>query len=408
MSDSALRYRITLVHGTFARGAPWTQDDSRLSTALRGGLDGTVEIERCEWSGWNTAGARADGAKNLVRHLRAQGGKAVQERRFVVAHSHAGNIALYALRDAAAAALVDGVVCMSTPFFVARRRDLGPKGTENILLVLFVASFVFYRWMIRPRVVASIGEFGDLAGMFVFSLVAALALWRLYVRWNRMAEGVLETLRLAELPSRRLLVLRATGDEASAVLIFFQFLSLLAIRLFHLMQRIYAATERSFVAWSSKKLALLVAGAAGSLVMFGGLWLALPLQSGGTIPTAVAIVMIAALGFLVVVPGFLLLGWIGPATSVLRLIASLALVPAAAALALCTLPIDWRVALANLLVDVTTEAAPAGAWTMHQFVPERAEAAGQAAPGLAHSAIYEDERAIRVIVDWIRSFDREL
>jgi hypothetical protein len=405
MSDSAPRYRITLVHGTFARGAPWTQDDSRLSTSLRSRLDGTVEIERCEWSGWNTAGARADGARNLVRHLRAQGEKAVDERRFVVAHSHAGNIALYALCDTEAARLCDGVVCMSTPFFVARRRDLGPKGTENILLVLLVASFVFYRWMIRPSLVAATGELGDFAGMFVFSVVAALALWLLYVRWNRMAERVLETLRLAELPSHRLLVLRATGDEASAVLIFFQFLSLLAIRLFHLMQRIYAAIERSFVAWSSKKLALLAAGAAGSLVMFGLLWLVL--EAGWTISTAVGIVMIAALTFLVVVPGFLLLGWIGPATSLLRLIAALALVPAAAALALCTLPIDWRVALANLLVDVTTEAAPAGMWTMHQFVPERAEAAGQAAPGLAHSAIYDDERAIRVIVDWMRGFDRE-
>jgi hypothetical protein len=131
MSDPALRYRITMVHGTFAKGAPWTQDDSRLSAALKAQLSGTVEIERCEWSGWNTAGARAAAASKLADHLRAQGDKHANERRFVVAHSHGGNVALYALRDAKVAALVDGVVCMATPFLVARRRDLGPKGSSH-------------------------------------------------------------------------------------------------------------------------------------------------------------------------------------------------------------------------------------------------------------------------------------
>ena len=86
-----------------------------------------------------------------------------------------------------------------------------------------------------------------------------------------------------------------------------------------------------------------------------------------------------------------------------RFAATLAVLPAALILALCMLPIDWRVAVANLLVDVTAETAPPGAWTLRQFVPLASDARGGQAPGLAHSAIYEDERAIGAIVEWIRS-----
>jgi hypothetical protein len=43
---------------------------------------------------------------------------------------------------------------------------------------------------------------------------------------------------------------------------------------------------------------------------------------------------------------------------------------------------------------------------MHQFVPRESKTEGSDAPTLAHSAIYDDERAIRAIVDWVRRAER--
>lgn len=401
MSEPRLTYRITLIHGTFARGAPWTQENSRLSTALVKELGGNVEISRCEWSGWNSAGAREAGASKLAQHLQSLGPKDPDVRRFVLAHSHGGNVALYALRNAEVAALVDGVVCLATPFIVARPRDLGPKGTENIVVVLLLATFASYRLLIEPRLPAWLGDLGSAAGAGVFMFIAMFGLLFLYARWARMANGVLETLRLADLPSHKLIILRTTGDEASALLLFFQFMSLLAVRLFHAMQGTYALLERHFAAWSKRKAMLLAVAAAGFALQLA--LLPLLLKTEWFADHTVAVVVAFAMSLTVVLPLFLLFGWVGAATVIFRFIALLALVPAAFALALCMLPFDWRVALANLLVDVTAETAPPGTWTMHQFVPEKPQPGSQTTPGLAHSAIYDDERAIRTIVDWIRN-----
>lgn len=400
MNENRIRHRITLVHGTFARGAGWTQDGSRLADALRSKLGSPVEIERCEWSGGNSAAARAQGAALLADRLRAQGDKAPNERRFIVAHSHGGNVAMYALRDPEVAGLVDGVVTMATPFLVAHRRDLGPKGVENMLVVLLVGIVTAYRLLVAPQLPASVGENGRLAGMFLFTWIATITLYLLYTKWSPLVDELLATLRLAELPAHKLLVVRATGDEASALLLSLQFVSQIFVRLLHLMQHLHITLDQRFRAWSVHQWTLLATAVGGFLLLVGLTLLAV--ESGWPNTNALAIALVVAMLVIVITPGLLLLGWIEPATVFLRFIASLALVPAALALAVCMLPLDWRVALANLMVDVTVEAAPPGAWTIHQFVPEPTQSEQGQAPGLAHSVVYDDERVIRVIVDWMR------
>ena len=49
-------------------------------------------------------------------------------RHFVIAHSHGGNIALYALRDPAVRERITGVATLATPFLIARERNLGSIG----------------------------------------------------------------------------------------------------------------------------------------------------------------------------------------------------------------------------------------------------------------------------------------
>ena len=399
MRSQAVSYRITLVHGTFARAAAWTMDGSRLVRALQAGLDGPVAIERCPWSGGNSARARAAAAESLANQLRAQADRYPNEKRFVVAHSHGGNVALYALRDTTVAARVAGLACLATPFLVARRRDLGAKGVTNILAAVFLAVLLAYQLLIEPLLPPLLGKYGAVAFGFLALLTFSISLLLAYQRWDAWVERLLDSLRLADLPAPKLLLLRTTGDEASALLLFFQFLSMLAVRLFHLLQTLHARVEQRFALWSQHKLALigmLVAGFAGFVAAVTA-WLA----SGLSLTSGTAMFAMVVMTVLNVMLLFLLLGQAEVAAIFFRFAATVAVLPAALILALCMLPIDWRVAVANLFIDVTAETAPPGAWTLHQFVPRKADARGGEAPGLAHSAIYDDERAIGAIVEWI-------
>ena len=393
-------YHVTLVHGTFARGAPWTRSGSRLASALHAGLDGPVEVDHCDWSGGNSASAREDGARRLAAHLREAALRHPDAKRFVVAHSHGGNVALYAMRDGEVARLTQGVVCLSTPFLVARPRDLGPQGRANLIAALLIALLVTNALFIEDRLAAALPWLPHPVAGLLCVWIGMVGLFFLYRSWDALATRLLARLTLPTLPPLRLSILRATGDEASALLLFFQFLSLLAVRLFHSMQRLHAAVTQRFEAWSANKLRMLLAAAVGAVITFGAIFATV--YWGAAHATLLSVALMAILLFGMVTPILLLLGWISTATIVFRLAATLALLPAALVLAVCMLPIDWRVALANLLIDVTVEVTPEGRWEVHQFVPQSSAVEGTGAPGLAHSAIYDDERALATIVQWIR------
>lgn len=382
---------VTLVHGTFARGAAWTKEGSTLAQALRTGLGG-VRIERCEWSGWNGIGARRKGADRLARHLGELLKAFPTARHFVIAHSHGGNISLYAMRNPELGVRIAGIVCIATPFLVARRRDLGREGVATLLaapLILSAAAWGFLNDELR----AAAPWLPEIVGLALWTFVAMVVVAWLFARWDRGAKRILETLRLPE-ATPPLLIMRAPGDEASALLIFFQFLSLLAVRLFHLLSRLHARSEDRFRHWARRKGRLAV-------LLLSGLVLApligAALLTIGASTTAVVMVLLVVVLPLLVVPVFLLLGLTGPAAIGIRFLASMVLVPAALILAVCMIPVDWRVGLANLLVDVTVEPAPPGKWQIHELVP----GPSSETPDLAHSVLYRDPDALQDIVRWI-------
>src|SRR2546421_3776899 len=121
-SVSSLSVIITLIHGTWARDAPWTQATSGLAKALAKVL-GSVHFERFAWSGSNSHSARCRAATDLRQHIRDCKGSYPLQDHFLIAHSHGGNVVLYALRDKTAAASVRGVICLSTPFIQCRHRN---------------------------------------------------------------------------------------------------------------------------------------------------------------------------------------------------------------------------------------------------------------------------------------------
>lgn len=120
---------VTLVHGTWATHAAWTQEESELWRALK---SKGYRVERVSWSGWNRYTARARGSAVLGKHLDDH----QDVHHVVIAHSHGGNVAVRALDGDVRA--IKGVICLNTPFFSVLSRDAGIF--ENIAMWAAIAA----------------------------------------------------------------------------------------------------------------------------------------------------------------------------------------------------------------------------------------------------------------------------
>jgi Alpha/beta hydrolase family len=123
---------VTLVHGTWAPEAAWTKTTSPLVEALSRSLGDGVQVEPFQWSGSNSHYARSRAATALRQHIQKCSERYFGANQFVIAHSHGGNVALYALRDPEVQRQVRGTVCLSTPFIYCRRRELGQGGLASV------------------------------------------------------------------------------------------------------------------------------------------------------------------------------------------------------------------------------------------------------------------------------------
>jgi hypothetical protein len=134
-------YVITLVHGTWARDAVWTREDSFLCQSLRRHIGQQVIFERFGWSGENSHMARRTAGlelRSLLVQLRA---KYPSSWHYVIAHSHGGNLVIHALRDEDAPVGIDGVACLGSPFLIGKARDL--KASAGLVKsAIRVAAFV--------------------------------------------------------------------------------------------------------------------------------------------------------------------------------------------------------------------------------------------------------------------------
>jgi hypothetical protein len=227
------------IHGTFGRGlllrkprAPWTHDASLLMSTIEARLAPTrLLLKPFSWSGRNTIRARAQAASDFAAFVRSLHAEYPDTPKDVIAHSHAGNIALYALRDPDVRGKLQSVVFLSTPFLHVRERmPTGSAILEDFFLglsfpigmALLWLMWLANTWAEMPHNwLASIPVF--LAGVF-----AAVG-WLVLIGTGTLVLSGLQTLlakgkRLVSdlaLPTRigiPALIVRTPGDEASAVL----------------------------------------------------------------------------------------------------------------------------------------------------------------------------------------------
>jgi hypothetical protein len=110
------RYLVTLVHGTWASNAGWTQAGSQLRKKLSERLGDDVEFKVPQWKGRNRQIDRRAGGRDLAQYLTASDDPAHRRKHFIICHSHGGNVALYATEDRRVETKVSGIICMNTPF----------------------------------------------------------------------------------------------------------------------------------------------------------------------------------------------------------------------------------------------------------------------------------------------------
>jgi hypothetical protein len=226
---------VTLVHGTWGRGflaaydkcvkrhAPWTEDEALLVRTMRSALGPAVVISRFDWSGRNSHRARLQAARDLATHLTSLVEQYPHAAHAIVAHSHGGNVALYALHMSGLVDRVNGIVSMATPFVILGAHQwtaarlallkvakLTPFAFLLALMAAWLALAMYPTLMgLTMTHAAVVGGTAALGGLIVGALSAqAVASRADRLRLEAHAGSVGE----------RLVIVRVPGDEASLVL----------------------------------------------------------------------------------------------------------------------------------------------------------------------------------------------
>jgi hypothetical protein len=256
MEERNRQYLVTLVHGTFARGAAWTQEGSFFRQQLETALGPCLAFSRFDWSGENSHSAREDAAKDLAARIRALAHANPAFEQYLICHSHGGNVALRAMCRDDAPQCVRGIVTLGTPFIVCRPRNL----TTAIRALGWAIPFSFFI-LIMPILAVGIGvpgigwlgeKYGPLVGglaLFLGPPITALTLVILAIkirRWtkSRLADWIvrkqqesLEKLRAPKLEDIEVLSLYVKHDEAGTWLNILEFTGNLFHR-FHILNRV--------------------------------------------------------------------------------------------------------------------------------------------------------------------------
>ncbi|WP_316834469.1 hypothetical protein [Pedobacter nutrimenti] len=136
---------ITLIHGTFAKKAPWTLDGSEFCDNLKLHLGNDIVIKEFHWSCKNSHKARVSASLDLAEKLKQQMTSHPNERKIILAHSHGGNIAMYALRELNLAGdhKEFELVTMATPFLNPKKGRLIDNLEPYVKLIALNALVIF-------------------------------------------------------------------------------------------------------------------------------------------------------------------------------------------------------------------------------------------------------------------------
>ncbi len=250
-SRLAPKYVVTLVHGTFAKNAGWIGDGSYFRESVDRSLGNGVKFRVLRWSGKNSQTSRIAASRQLRSYLKIGLSEYPDSAHFVVAHSHGGNVLMYALKESSLQRRLSGCICLGTPFILPLKRDI-----EASRLTMLFAALATSAAAILYLFLSKLGEYGafDKAGFFesnfvffkavpwllLYGIPILLLLWLLSAGVSLASERLIQArtkvstrMQLPRTRFVRLLCVGAAGDEASAFLSFMEMLSSLPLVLLH-------------------------------------------------------------------------------------------------------------------------------------------------------------------------------
>jgi hypothetical protein len=413
---------ISLVHGTFARfpggDADWTRDGSLLRRSLGAALGNDVVFVPFRWSGMNWPAARYRAAHRLREHFVETARRYPEGSHYVVAHSHGGNVCLYALRDAErdGTAIPRGVVCLSTPFIAAQPRPITLfrfVATYAVLLVTFFAVVANVMGRMLPVLVPEVDPANAVLYALVLNevwlefLLCAVLGWSAtngLVRLARARRDVIAVDGVA-VPVR---IYRSIADEASALLATSSFFSWLGAVAWGLASAITIAIAGVFAALLLLPILVLVAALLVIERLFGSSVFRSSVNRIARSRRFWTIVVTVGTMAAFAVWGFFLAGTrFGTAEMSYAMFVAALMAAIVSFSALSGLGYG----LTAPFLEVTAEATPVGSWEVHLFAartwgPERSlveplPARAAKRVSLAHSAAYADDGVIGGIAAWI-------
>jgi hypothetical protein len=188
---------VCLVHGTIPSlfgmrlfsQVPWIGETSGFRKNLFPYADDAIHYSPFYWSGKNSHKGRVEAGIHLAAHLAELGNRYPAAQHICVAHSHGGNVAVYALRrlQQSAARLPDRLITLGTPFLSAAKRDL--RAVEEQLLSISgcgAALWMFVYLLLSARVVTAPRYSVQVAVTMISFAWAVFLLTLFYLRPGRL------------------------------------------------------------------------------------------------------------------------------------------------------------------------------------------------------------------------------
>ena len=435
-----MKFSVTLIHGTYAMGAAWTKPESKLCKYLKTQFGEDVEFDRFEWRAPNRHGARFEASRKLLDEHKTK--KCLFREtgipQFVIAHSHGGSVLAYALRDDADfAKALAGAAFLSTPFIQARERPTGLSLLKRLPFVIAFLAFLI-AFFLSLIAYAELGYSGRLTTAAVWIWILFLGCVTLLsffgarawidlpetglpVKLEPAVQQILSELSLSGLSEEQLsektLILRANADEASSSLAAVHIVTRLLNEIPARIGRI-PSTSFGFLMnkWDAKlrmqeknptRPFRVVVGCVFVGLMFKFFGIPLIRRLSGVENFEANWPLLSRIDSVstVILFHWLYMGTLWSVIALTFLSVSLAL------LAMPMIAVLFRVAygrwllLSALFVELSVETMPPGEWCVNQL-----DLNDPLAPdALTHSMSYDDERAHKIIANWIRErLDAEL
>lgn len=386
----AKNVHFVLVHGTWAHGfwraLFWRWIPKRfLPRAVKWPLlcqkleQSAGTIHSFVWSGRNDHRARMQAGLALRKRLKDIASD--DERIYVLAHSHGGNVALYAIDDPDLEERIEGIVFMATPFLHFRPQRLELGLIHATLQILAASTFVIpmFVFLIYAPDFWNVSEWSKpiVFGAFGLSLVLGYILSKflsiIFENWHPESQARQQSKKFQPQPpgeQMEVLVVRNIGDEATIALVGGSLVEWLLAGIWRASFLATVVPLAMMAEWFLNRLkhgnwklviAILVATVAAVLILAPSIFWGILIASYFFIVVLGALHIL--LGLIILILNFTRFGWYG----------------------------FWSTAL----VRVSTEATPTGRWPAELFPSDDV--------AFAHSEAYRDPKIVLQITDWLKA-----